>query len=762
MRRRSRPARSTTSRASTSSRAPRAAGRSGTRREARSACARGARPGNFGAQLRASLGRYDPKGDKGEKHALIQDYEGALEMPIVEEALSSRFAFRLREADPYKTNSCGYALPFAQRLRLKSPTVPGFGADTPGVSQCGERGTAQGGMLAPGGVSNIPFGLPSAVNDEHNWAARGTLRFQPPDTELEFFLSAHGSRLDQDSTLGQAIGTFPALPGGNTTPQIRFASTSQAAGGYIDRDVAQEFNQLCADANPGPFVTCANTFVQPQLAKRIAQTRPLDQRPYRGDYNRIGQTTRDAWGFFVSGEGEVFANTKLFGLSSYDGYERFQDVDSDFTPEVLFETVQGDRAWQTYNELQLSGELASEPVDWDVGGYYLREDLDNDGTVFTSLDPTAPGNVRRVYSQTIDSFALWGDFGWDFADDFTLEGGVRYNWERKQFDFTKIGGSVTGATVRSREAETWATPTGQIILTYHIDAEKSAYARYTRGFKAGHFNALASETGAEAFNGTFNVDPAKEEYNDAWEAGLRGGWLDGRFSLAGAFFYYRYENYQIFLFTDSADPTEPPVLAIVNAPQAENFGIELEGGLRPLEGWAPRLLSGLRLSGNFSWLHGEYIDFTTFQKFIFAGNPNAANVAIDYSGNQLQNSPQYKVSATAEWTFDLGRFGYLIPRYDMNWSDDVFFDPNEGHGSINPTGGPALVNYGVGQRAYFLHNVRLAYRTPTGNLEVAGWIRNVEDQVYKTYAFDVSRFTQTVINFTGEPRTIGFDLSFTF
>src|SRR5206468_10654591 len=146
------------------------------------------------------------------------------------------------------------------------------------------------------------------------------------------------------------------------------------------------------------------------------------------------------------------------------------------------------------------------------------------------------------------------------------------------------------------------------------------------------------------------------------------------------------------------------------------------------EGWPPRLLSGLRLYGNFSWLHGEYINFGTFRKFQ-KGNV-IFNVAIDYSGKRLQNAPQYKASGTAEWTFDFGRFGYLIPRYDVNWSDDVFFDTNEGRGSIDPTGGPALPPYGVGQKQYFLHNVRLAYRLPSGNVEVAGWGRNLEDQVY--------------------------------
>ena len=41
----------------------------------------------------------------------------------------------------------------------------------------------------PGNRSIVPEGLPRHVNDEHNWAARGTLRFHPEDTDYDFFLN---------------------------------------------------------------------------------------------------------------------------------------------------------------------------------------------------------------------------------------------------------------------------------------------------------------------------------------------------------------------------------------------------------------------------------------------------------------------------------------------------------------------------------------------------------------------------------------------
>src|SRR6185436_15758851 len=52
--------------------------------------------GNYTAQLHSAIGRYDTIGDKGAVNATFQDHEGAVEMPLAADLLSSRFAFRLR------------------------------------------------------------------------------------------------------------------------------------------------------------------------------------------------------------------------------------------------------------------------------------------------------------------------------------------------------------------------------------------------------------------------------------------------------------------------------------------------------------------------------------------------------------------------------------------------------------------------------------------------------------------------------------------
>jgi outer membrane receptor protein involved in Fe transport len=204
------------------------------------------------------------------------------------------------------------------------------------------------------------------------------------------------------------------------------------------------------------------------------------------------------------------------------------------------------------------------------------------------------------------------------------------------------------------------------------------------------------------------------------------------------------------------------VLEIVNAAKAENYGLELDVRAQPLRGWVPRTIENLLLTVNFGWLHGEYLDFQ--QRNSLQIGPEVIPITIDFSGDQFLNSPEFKVAGSADWTFDFGRWGSVIPRYDFSWTDDVFFGLHEGRGTATSDifGTPTLPEFAVGQSAYWLHNVRLAYRIPTGNVEVAIFCRNLTDEVYKNYAFDASAFSNVVLNFTGTPRTIGMDVIVTF
>jgi len=697
--------------------------------------------GETTAQLRSSLGTY---ASPDAHEALIQDYEGALEVPLVEEMLATRLAFRFRLADPFITNGCGDAPPEEDRVRA------GYNAGPPPswvplaqASICGERRFLQANLSNPDrGLSPIPEGLPTRVGDQGNWAARGQLRLQPPGTDMDWLLNLHGSRLDQQSTLGQAIGT------GNDGSKFGDITDSR----YVEPDQGEESCRLrggvytpvldeCNPTDGQPLKTKAE--VQEELGKNLAEERPLDTRPYRGDYNRVGQTTLDTWGGSLRGDFSL-GPVNVTSISGYDGYERFRDTDQDFTPDLAFEAIQEDEAWQFTQELRLFGELEDTPLRWEAGGYYLMENLKSDVLQLVNLRGE-PAFFRREYEQNLWSFGVYGGFFWDFLDDFSLEGGIRYNWERKEFDFRLSRPDTLLEPSESLSEKTWQTPTGTLVLKYRPREDVTLYWKYGRGFKAGHYNSIL--VGAE---------PARPEFIDAFEVGLRGSWWDGRLGLGGALFYYKYVDYQVFVVDD--EPASPPTLEIINANDAEQYGAELDFRLEPLAGWAPAAVDGLVLEGRFGWLESQFLDFTNIVTRVGPAGEQF-DVIIDYSRNQLINSPRFKISGAVEWTFELGRWGSIIPRYDFAWTDDIFFDPSGGRGSLNFMSQPNKPEFAVGQPAFWLHNFRLGYRTPEGNIEISAWVRNLADQRYKTYAFDASFFSKVVLNYVGQPRTVGLDLS---
>src|SRR3990172_9518686 len=103
------------------------------------------------------------------------------------------------------------------------------------------------------------------------------------------------------------------------------------------------------------------------------------------------------------------------------------------------------------------------------------EDLNYADTTFTPVQPT-----NRKYNQKLDSYALYAGFGWDFLDDFTLEGGVRWNWDRKDFDFEVSNSTSRNATFESLVG---SAPTGMLNLSYRFSEEVSAYWKYSHGWK---------------------------------------------------------------------------------------------------------------------------------------------------------------------------------------------------------------------------------------------------------------------------------------
>ncbi len=674
--------------------------------------------GDFSANVSPEFGNYDSR-----------DFEGAIEVPLLEDILSGRLAFRFTQRDGTMQNRCGDAPPPASRaevptafqlrsLGLKNTYIGGStladGTPIQGWSICGEPVDRIGPRPH---ISDIPTGLESWVNNLDNWAARGTLLFEPTPN-MAWLFNAHGSRRDELSRLGQSYGTSgffcengdvencnysgqpkqcvaPAANAGNSCSQSSDCDsapglddgmcTSRVQGllggtqgtggqGYQTREVTRRLQRIapCFIGTPGnPNGTCddpanraAANLAKVTVAQELAER--LDSDPWEGDFNRTGPTKLDTWGLYLNGGIELPFGMQFSSVTGFDTYNRFMDIDLDFSPETLFEIVTDDDGWQVTQDLRLEGEIGDGPsLHWDIGGWFLREKLDvvveNNFGRGTNL---AIG--KRDYTQDLWSAAGYASLSFDFWDDFTLNGGIRYNWEQKKLDYALFTGALPDPILEKLN-NTWDDPTGTVRLTYRFREDTHVFWKYTRGWKPGTYNATSSLA-----QGVSVADP---EQIDSFETGVRGSWFDGRMDLNFAFFYYSYDDYQ--LFTAQQFSGGQPEFVILNADEAEVYGAEVEAVAKPWE--------GAYLDVRFGWLESQFLDFVQIQQEIVrqGGLQVTVNRELQNTGNQLLNSPRFKVSLTAQQTLPIGRWGSLTARYDGVWTDTSYYDATEGRGIPN-------------------------------------------------------------------------------
>ncbi len=393
------------------------------------------------------------------------------------------------------------------------------------------------------------------------------------------------------------------------------------------------------------------------------------------------------------------------------------------------------------------------PISWEVGGYTLFEELDYQQVTLPGVDVNI-FTIDQIYEQKTKSFAVYGEFVWEIIDDLELEAGARYNWERKEMDADVVvqtnplcvNSSIRPGPEVCQDVQTFDHPTGTLQLRYYLTPDVSVSAKYTHGWKGAQYNVRDGTTQFGA------IDIAKPEKLDAIEWGLGGSWFDGRLNLLGALFFYKYQDYQVFTFSNI--PGVPPQRIVINADDAQLYGAEIEAKIEPID----RLV----LDFKFGWLESKFLEYSQVNRRLLRASPDApadvVQLPFDFSGNRLPNTPRFKISLALTYTWEMGRLGSLIPRYDLAWTDDIFFDETEGRGNQG-IGGDAFPDFSIGQKEYALHNVRLTYRTLDGGLEVAGWVRNMTNELYKITGFNASQGVRLIGNFVGEPRTYGLSVS---
>ena len=661
------------------------------------------------------------------------NFEAAVSAPVYQDIVSVRLSARYSAESAFVENNCANRTPLEGRAEAQYRGDPSarICVTIEGEDFQGRPLALDGESVSIGESSDVPAFLDKRIGDVDDFGFRGQIRVNPPDQGWDVVFRVETSNLTRDSTVGAHIGTARFLGGFDD-------------GGYRDPEITTRFNRLI---DSGLSIDEAER----RIAFKIVQDRG-DTRPFTGGFDQQGKTLVETLTTSMTLKNE-FENFDLEWNVGFLDYRKSERRDTDLTPNLRFPTANNDQAWEFYTDGTLSGEaIASLPVVWKVGAYTLLENVEATQRQFLF---GAQDRINK-FDQEIYSFGIFAEAEYEFLEAITLAGGIRYNWERKGFEVSelRITNQIFRELIDSENQLTWDAPTGFVEFRYDFTEDIASYVRYSRGFKAGHFNPSRPDSA-----GLAGVGFADPERIDSVEWGVEFAGWDGRLSGNGAFFFYNYRNYQVFRLTSTFGGV---FREIQNAEKARNIGAELSLALRPLEGFAPPAIDQLQLSVDAGWLDTEFIDFVNFDQRQFDGGAQLT-IQIDNSGNPLINAPEFNVVFSLIWPIISANLGTLTPQYDLTWTDDVPFDPNRGRGQRDLFGASRYPPYVIGNRAYALHNVRLTYEPPNvEGLRISGWCRNVTDQRYDNFSVDLTNFALQQLRFPSEPRTCGVDMRFSW
>ena len=460
-----------------------------------------------------------------------------------------------------------------------------------------------------------------------------------------------------------------------------------------------------------------------------------------GNYDFEAKNDTDFWGVSLTVDWTV-GDYVITSITSYDDMEDFRPEETDDSPnDVLTGVLAVDQ--ETFSqELRVSWE--GDQWSWIAGAYYLNDEA-TDNTAFDILRAARPGTIGDDVNcsappgnptgfcpeafifktssgteQEITSFALFFDTSIELTDALKLSAGLRYTDEEIEHDsFFFFDEPVAGNPARPgfpAEADNdFDNVSGRVVLDYQVNDDFLLYGGVTSGFKAGGIQSTSD-----------GIAPYDEEKLLSYEVGFKSTLAGGKMRFNGSAFYYDYEDLQVFAFVIVGGIG---FSTISNAADAKIYGAEFEFQWLPVENLFINLGVGL--------LSTEYEDFVL---------PSPTGVGSDdFSGNDITMSPELTFNGLIQYDVPLRNIGTLTFQTDFNYQDEVFFD--------------ALNNPLLSEDDYWLWNARVTWTSVDEKWEVSAFGRNLGDEEYMVYAFDLSffGFNEEMI---GTPQAFGIEVTY--
>lgn len=437
-----------------------------------------------------------------------------------------------------------------------------------------------------------------------------------------------------------------------------------------------------------------------------------DDFTFSSDFAFKDQGSVDTWGVNGRIEWDVSDTATITSITDYKNYEKLLFIDVDSAPVNQSANYAGVDASSFTQELRING--STDVMRYVAGVYYLNIDADSDnGLKFPvgSVVPGAPFDLASDARLKTNSYSVFGQIEYDFAEQFTFILGGRLMEEKKDYEFTQslyftqdsfkihqgdpvvIGPLPTGTFTDERSDTLWA---GKAQLEFRPKEDLLLYAGVSRGVKAGSYNAQL----AGGLPAPTSFIPYDEEVLYSYEAGFKAS-LGNFTRLNGSAFYYDYNGYQAFLFTGVSG-------VVINA-DAENYGAELELQTSPVD--------GLDVILGVAWF-----DATVKDVPLRVGLDQSVNPEL-FRDVDPTYAPEFQVNGLAryEWPMMKGR---MAVQSDFAYSDSYFYN---------------LRNFDADKfDSYFMLNARIGWTSEDDRWEVAAMVKNITDERAGIQGFDLA------------------------
>ncbi|WP_254514753.1 TonB-dependent receptor [Novosphingobium sp. G106] len=441
--------------------------------------------------------------------------------------------------------------------------------------------------------------------------------------------------------------------------------------------------------------------------------------------------------------------------TSITGYERWTSRsigDTDYTPLEISRSYTKARSRQWTQELRLTSPSENR-LTWIAGLFYFKENIVSDaytaklpdGTVPAQPFPPAPfvapapAYSLTDYEHSAESGAAFASGTFHATDALKLTLGARFTRETKRLDFNRFnattasfsnyvqwwndftgrfGGPGTFANDLSR---TWDAFTYDITPSWQINHDNLLYVKFSHGVKSGGFNTAATLPIA--------LTAVNPERLNAYEAGYKSTWFDGKLTLNATYFHYDYRDIQVNVVGPNPGAVGGATVSYLqNAAKGKADGAEFELDAQPIE--------HLSLNAAVGLLYTKFLQFQV--------NNGGANLA----GNQFVRSPHLTLNAGAEYTVPLGDAGKIELAADARYTSLQYY-------YVTPQ--DTVNRYLLTQPGYTLANARITYTTANEKISASFFVNNLLDTTYRNHALPAfaagSVFGDTVQY--GDPRTWG-------